>query len=100
MRFNVYSIYDRASGVYDRPWVAHSDKAAARSFSDIALDAEHPIGMHPEDFTLFRVGTWEDDAGALVPESAKKIIAAHEAVSQAQRIEPGTLHELKVGGTD
>ena len=47
MRLNVYCIFDRASGVYDRPWCARSDAEAVRSFTDIASDAEHPIGKHP-----------------------------------------------------
>lgn len=94
MRLNVYSIYDRASGIYDRPWVAHSDQAASRSFGDISCDAEHPIGQHPEDFTLFRVGTWDDNKGELVPQTPEKILAAHEAVAAAQKIEPGSLKEV------
>ena len=93
MRHNVYSVYDRASGVYDRPWVAHSDAAAQRAFSDIALDAEHPIGKHPDDFTLFRIGTWTDDKGLLVGETPEKVINGAEVVSASQKIEPGSLQK-------
>ena len=49
-----YSVFDRCSGAYDRPFFAISDAAAIRSFSDIAVAADHPIGAHPEDYTLFR----------------------------------------------
>ena len=94
MRLNVYAIFDRASGIYDRPWCAHSDQAAIRSFTDIAQDAEHPIGKHPEDFTLFRVGTWQDDKGEMVGESAEKVIGAAEAVAAVRKIEPGSLKEV------
>lgn len=85
MRLNVYSIFDRASGVYDRPWCAHSDRSAGRSFTDLASDPEHPIGKHPEDFTLFRIGTWTDDTGTLEGAVGEKVIGAHEAIAPKQR---------------
>lgn len=100
MRLNVYSIFDRASGVYDRPWCAHSDKAAVRSFTDVAQDESHPIGKHPEDFTLFRVGTWVDDEGAINGEVPTKVINAAEAYSKVREITPGSLKEVNYGGSE
>jgi hypothetical protein len=103
MRMNVYSVFDRASGVYDRPWCAHSDQAACRSFSDVACDADHPVGKHPDDFTLFRVGTWNDEKGELRASSVEKVINGAEAVAAAQKIKPGSLKdwdkEQKFGGS-
>lgn len=93
MRLNVYAIFDSASGIYDRPWCAHSDQAAIRSFTDVAQDAEHPIGKHPEDFTLFRIGTWEDDAGAIVGEAPTKVINGAEAYAAVRNVEPGSLQK-------
>ena len=81
MRQNVYSIRDRCSAVYDRPWVAHSDAAAIRSFTDIATDKEHPIGRHPEDFTLFRIGTWDEALGELKGEPAEKVVNGAEVTT-------------------
>lgn len=104
MRMNVYSVFDRASGVYDRPWCAHSDQAAARSFSDVACDADHPVGKHPDDFTLFRVGTWHDESGEIGAQVPEKVINGAEAVAQARKVSPGSLkaidpEDLKVGGS-
>ena len=94
MRLNVYAIFDRASGVYDRPWCAHSDAAAIRSFTDIASDADHPIGKHPDDFTLFRIGTWTDDKGDLNGEAPEKVINGAEAYAAARKIPEGGLKEV------
>lgn len=94
MRSNVYSVYDRASGIYDRPFISHSDAAAVRAFSDIASDADHPIGKHPEDFTLYRVGTWEDNNGTIVPQDPEKVIGAHEAYTAARAIRAGTIEAV------
>ena len=52
MIHKMYGVFDSASGVYDRPFVAISHGQAIRSFGDIAVAADHPIGQHPEDFSL------------------------------------------------
>ena len=94
MRLNVYSISDRAIGVYDRPWCAHSDAMAVRSFTDEATRADGFIGKHPEDFTLFRVGTWDDNKGAIVGEAAEKVIGGAEAVAATQVVDKSAQEEL------
>ena len=105
MRLNLYAIYDRCSGVYDRPWCARSDEEAARSFTHIATNAEHPVGMNPDDFTCFRVGTWHETEGTVGAETPEKIINGVEAVSRSREIMPGSLKSngvdlTAVGGTD
>ena len=91
MRLFLYCVFDSASGVYDRPFCAQSDGAAIRSFGDIASDAEHPIGKHPECYSLYRVGEFDDNAGALVAEDAICIGKAHELVAAARRIGNGQM---------
>lgn len=78
MKLFMYSIFDSASGVYDRPFCALTDAAAIRSFADIAVDESTPIGRHPEDFSLFRVGLFDDNKGAIEPQNAECISRAHE----------------------
>ena len=90
MRLNVYCVFDRASGIYDRPWCANSDGAATRSFTDICSDADHPIGKHPEDYTLFRIGTWSDDKGELRGEAPEKVINGAEAYASGRNVVPMT----------
>jgi hypothetical protein len=81
MKMNVYSIYDTAAAVYLRPFFMQSDGQALRSFSDIANDAEHDIGRHPEDYTLVRIGDFNDQNGQLIPESPESLITGLEAVA-------------------
>ena len=71
---HVYAVFDRASGVYDRPFPALTDQAAIRSFGDVVMDTSHPIGKHPGDFTLMRVGSWNDNTGKLEGSVPEKII--------------------------
>lgn len=86
MKQNIYSIYDTASGLYSRPFFTKSDAEAVRSFSDIATDAEHPIGAHPEDYTLFRLGTFDDVCGELHNEANESLATALELVSKSRNV--------------
>ena len=91
MRHFVYSIYDSASGIYMRPFVAATDQMASRSFTDIANDANHEIGRHPEDYTLFRLGLFDDNTGTIEPEAPTKVINALEAIAASQKVDGAQL---------
>jgi len=91
MKLNAYTIYDVASGTYMRPFFSGADGEAVRGFKDIATDAEHAVGQHPEDYTLHRVGWWNDTTGELCGESPEKLITGLECVHQSQELQPGQL---------
>lgn len=81
MQMNVYSIHDRAAGVYTRPFFMQADAAALRSFQDLAADKEHEISRHPGDYTLFRVGLWNDNTAEIMPQTPEKLANALEIIS-------------------
>lgn len=62
-----YSIYDVKALQYHSPWFAVSDGSAVRSFSDMANDQNTTIGRHPRDYTLYLVGTYDDNSGLFSP---------------------------------
>ena len=86
MRLNVYTIYDTAAGAYMRPFFVQSDGQAIRAFKDLALDASHDVGKHPEDYSLFRIGVYDDNTAKLVPEDRECLATALEMVSQARQV--------------
>lgn len=86
MKVNLYAIYDRASGIYDGPVPGHSDGQMIRKFSDLACSAEHEIGKHPDDYTLFRVGNWNDGTGELNDIPSEKLINGAEAVAASRGV--------------
>ncbi len=88
MKLNIYSIFDTASGLYSRPFFTQSDPEAMRSFEDISADADHPIGKHPEDYMLFRLGIFDDTKGKLVDEQNECLVTALECIAKARQINP------------
>ncbi len=87
MRLNIYSIYDTAAGLYSRPFFTASDAQASREFSDLATDKNHPVGMHPEDYSLFRVGLWDDNKALLTNEANECLATALELVAAARPLD-------------
>jgi len=84
MKLNTYSIYDTASALYSRPFFTQSDGEAIRSFSDICQDAEHPIGKHPECYTLVRIGMFDDATGKFSDELNESLKTGLEAIAQSK----------------
>ena len=85
MKLNMYTIFDRASMAYMRPFFYESDGAAVRAFGDIAADADHMIGKHPEDYSLYRCGMFDDQTGSVVDEKLSCLARAHELVAAARQ---------------
>ena len=92
MIVNLYAVYDTATGIYDGPIPGQSDGQMIRKFSDMAVNAETEIGKHPEDFTLFRMGTWNDGTGELVDNTNDKLINGVEAVANSRKVVNGELN--------
>ena len=89
----MFSIHDSCSGVYDRPFCARSEGEATRSFSDIALNADHTVGRHPEHFSLYYVGTFDDNTCLVDPCDPRYVAGAQDLVAQARNIPAGSLKE-------
>ncbi len=94
MKLNAYTIYDVASGTYMRPFFSQADGEATRGFKDIATDADHQIGKHPEDYTLYRIGSFNDNTGKMEGEELEKLATALEMVALDRNIQPGQLKEV------
>ncbi len=86
MIVSLYAIYDSASGVYDGPFPGTADGAVSRNFSDMCLNADHPIGKHPDCYTLFRVGSWNDGTGEVADIDPLKLMNGVEAVAAARTV--------------
>ncbi len=64
MLFKVFTIYDEKAKAYLPPFTLPTTPMAVRSFADCVNNPEHAFGRHPQDFTLFDLGSF-DDAKAL-----------------------------------
>ncbi len=63
MILNVFAVYDSKAGYYSRPFMFQSRGEAIRAFTESANDASHQFCKYAADFTLFQVGTYDDQTG-------------------------------------
>lgn len=61
MKKSVFTCYDSKAGFHSQPFHCFSRGEAIRLFSDEANNPNTQLGKHPEDFTLFELGTFDDE---------------------------------------
>ncbi len=63
MKHRVFAIFDSKARAYLPPFFMPEAGQATRVFSDMVNSEEHAFGKHPEDYTLFEIGTFDDRSG-------------------------------------
>lgn len=63
MKVGMYAVYDRKASVFARPFCSPNDAMAMRSFRAARQDPATELSKFPEDFTLYRLGDFDDDSG-------------------------------------
>jgi len=94
MKTQLYAIFDTASGVYSKPLFARADGEVTREFQTLCTDAEHPYGQHPEDYSLYRLGIFDDQTGKLTNEENECLATGLELVSLSRNVNRDNIDEL------
>lgn len=61
-----FSIYDCKADVFNVPFFALSAGVASRMVCDLVSDDRSTIHAHPEDFTLYEIGDFNEKPGLVV----------------------------------
>jgi len=83
MKLKIFSVWDSVAKVHQNPFCLHNKHEAIRGFADAVNDESTMLAKHPEDYTLFLVGEWEDDTGTITPQTPEKVITARECVRES-----------------
>lgn len=78
MIINIYAIKDAKIGAFSQPYYSHTHGSALRAFSDHVNDANSQPYKHPEDYTLWHLGTFDDNTGQLEAANPNQIGTALE----------------------
>lgn len=65
MKVGVYSVLDVGTSHYHSPYVARNDVEARRIFESLGSKGDSLLVKYPEDYQLFRIGSFDDSDGAL-----------------------------------
>lgn len=79
MQINMYSIFDVASETFGQPFLMNTDTLAARSFYEASQNPSTPIHKYPQEYVLYKVGSFDEDEGMLHPQEPKRLMSAAHA---------------------
>jgi len=80
MRHRSFSVFDQKALAYLPPFFMPEVGMATRAFTDMVNDTAHMFGKHPEDFTLFELGMFDDNKGMLEPFKSPEMVVTGLAV--------------------
>jgi len=91
MKIEIFSIHDNKASAYLPPFNLPTTQMAVRTFTDTLNDPNHAFAKHPEDYTLFHIGTF-DDSNAVIELKQSKVPIGNGTDFQS----PSTLDDPQV----
>ncbi len=73
MNVLLFTVYDEKAQVFTTPFFVATVGIATRAFSDAINSPDHQFGKHPQDYTLFKLGTFDDNTAELKSETKQSI---------------------------
>lgn len=79
MKMQMYVVMDAQAEATTRPMFFERDAVAIRWFKGVVHDEGNQMGRTPEDFTVYRVGEYDDEFMLLEGHEAQRLINGLEA---------------------
>lgn len=80
MTLLAFAIRDEKVGAFLQPFFAPAIGSAIRSFLD-ACTGDTPMAKHPGDYTLYRIGSYDDNTAQLLSDTPLLVASGSEAVA-------------------
>lgn len=68
MLWQVFSVYDSKARAFLTPFFLPTVEVAVRAVTEAVSDPSHQFAKHSADYTLYRVGQFDDARGELEPQ--------------------------------
>ncbi|WNK12775.1 MAG: nonstructural protein [Microvirus sp.] len=63
MKLEIFAVFDSKAAAFMSPFLMNNAAVATRAFQETCNDATTQFNKHPEDFTLYSLGFFEDTLG-------------------------------------
>lgn len=67
MQYEIYVIKDKAAGSFLKPHFFVNDSMIIRELQSCTMDPEHNFSKHSSDFSLWKLGTFDDETATIIP---------------------------------
>ena len=85
MEAKIFAVRDTKSDGFARPSFFISDEAAIRAFSTAVDGGDENMTRFPDDFTLYRLGVYDDESGIITGSDPDRVLTGLEALSISRR---------------
>lgn len=68
MKIGIYAIRDAKTEIFSQPMYFVTPGVAIRTFGDEVENSNSNLSKHPEDYAMFKIGTFDDNTGAIEQE--------------------------------
>lgn len=85
MIYQVFAVKDSKAAAFALPFFLPRMELAIRSFKDAVGDPKHEMHRHPEDYSLWCLGEYDDEKGAMQPVEPIKVASAVDDASGRSR---------------
>lgn len=79
MVIKIFAVWDAKASFYGTPFCDQNENSAIRNFSDAVRDGSNPNNLwnkHPEDFSLYCIGEFDNTCGEIIPQTPRALITA------------------------
>lgn len=94
MTLLLFAVRDAKAELYTGLMTYNAKGAALRAFTDACNDKNHAFGQHPADYTMFFLGTYNDETGLITPSPEGPIVLNNGATLVTDPIQ-GDPRQLK-----
>lgn len=74
MELQIYSVYDKKTQAFNRPYFVQNDQVAKRAISS-SLENASELSQHPDDFAIYNLGNFTDDSGKIEPNAQPQFVS-------------------------
>lgn len=87
MKQMVFSVYDKAVGAFLPPFFVRALGEAVRSFEQACSDSGHQFAKHASDYTMYKLGEFDDVCGIFTVGDPQRIMSALECARIGDTLE-------------
>lgn len=81
----IFSVYDSKVGAYAQPFFMRSKGEALRGWEDVVNDPSTNFYKHPEDYTLFELGEYDELSGRIENHSTPESLGVALEFKRAEK---------------
>lgn len=82
MELQIFSMYDKKTTIYGRPFYAHNSGHAMRLVLDEASNQDSQLSKYPADFQLCKIGSFDDQLGTIDPQEVAVVIEINDLIKK------------------